>query len=108
VAALKEEHGFAPKAALKGFRLGNLLSMFRYENPHMRQGLHLLVDAASAISDNSALSGPRPKYVLQFLFLPLSQLVTDLALDCMSNNLAALESAVPSPLPRARCLCCPV
>ena len=64
VAALKGAHGFVGK----GVRLCNLLSMFRYENPHMGQGLHLLVDAANAIGENSALSDPRARCVLQFLF----------------------------------------
>jgi hypothetical protein len=102
-AGLKEAHGFVGK----GVRLHNLLNRFRYENSHMGQGLHLLVDAAHAISENSALSDPRARCVLQFLFLPLSQLVTDLALGCMSSNSSALESAVPSSPPPARCLCCP-
>jgi hypothetical protein len=104
VAALKGTHGFVGK----GVRLHNLLIKFRYQNPHMGKGLHLLVDAAHAIGENSApLSDPRARCVLQFLFLPLSQLVTDLALGCMSSNSSALESAVPSSPPPARCLCCP-
>ena len=54
---LKEEHRIKPQ---KDLRPGHLLDMFRQRlrqaNPESQQGLHLLVDAASAICENSALS----------------------------------------------------
>lgn len=91
---LIEEHGAAPKRQLKDLRFGSLLEVFRHDNPQFQPGLRLLVDAASTIGENSALSDPSTRCVLQFLFLPLSQL-----------PLSSREvSAVPSPPPRARFL----
>jgi hypothetical protein len=67
-ANLQEEYGFAQKGQLRDLRFCNLLSMFRTEHPdgHSRRGLCLLSDAAGVISENSALSGPSARCLLQF------------------------------------------
>jgi hypothetical protein len=65
---LQVEYGFAKDKQLRHLRFCNLLSMFRTENQHghSQRGLHLLVDAAGVISENSALSGPSARCLLQF------------------------------------------
>jgi hypothetical protein len=63
---LQEEYRFAQKGQLRNLRFCNLLSMFRTEHQHDQRGLQLLVDAAGVISENSALSGPSARCLLQF------------------------------------------
>jgi hypothetical protein len=65
---LKEEHGFAPNAQLRDLRFSDLLLKFRekHQHGHNQRGLCLLVDAAGVISENSALSGPSARCLLQF------------------------------------------
>jgi hypothetical protein len=90
---LLEEHGVKLKRPLRALRFCNLLKNFRRDNPQFQQGLCLLVKAARAIGENSEPQ-PSTRCVLQFLFLPLSQLPPS----------SREVSAVPSPPPRARCL----
>jgi hypothetical protein len=65
---LQEQHDFARNEQLRDLRFRDLLSMFRKQHQRclIQPGLHLLVNAASAISENSALSGPSARCLLQF------------------------------------------
>jgi hypothetical protein len=67
-ANLKEEHRFGQDGQMRDLRFRDLLLKFRNEHPdgHSRRGLCLLSDAAGVISDNSALSGPSARCLLQF------------------------------------------
>ena len=88
-AELKERHGFGKKYQLKALRFSALMKEFRKQAPDIPRGLLLLSDAADAICENSALSSPSARCVLQFLLFLLFllwQLFTDRALGCMSRD----------------------
>lgn len=88
-AELKETHGFGKNYQLKALRFSALMKEFRKQAPDIPRGLLLLSDAADAICENSALSSPSARCVLQFLLFLLFllwQLFTDLALGCMSRD----------------------
>ena len=88
-AKLKERHGFGKNHSLKALRFSALMKEFRKQAPDIPRGLLLLSDAADAICENSALSSPSARCVLQFLLFLLFllwQLFTDLALGCMSRD----------------------
>ena len=88
-AELKANHGFGKYHSLKALRFSALMKEFRKQAPDIPRGLLLLSDAADAICENSALSSPSARCVLQFLLFLLFllwQLFTDLALGCMSRD----------------------